>query len=45
MNAENIRKCIVYLRETEWNGVISIECYGADDNIRKSIDFLQKELQ
>jgi sugar phosphate isomerase/epimerase len=44
VNAENIKKCIAYLRETQWSGVLSIECYGADDNIRKSVDFLRKAL-
>ncbi|MBU4270512.1 MAG: sugar phosphate isomerase/epimerase [Planctomycetes bacterium] len=41
VNAENINKCIAYLRQTDWSGVISIECYGADDNIRKSVEFLR----
>ncbi len=41
VNAQNIRKCIDYLRQTDWSGVISIECYGADDNIRKSVEFLR----
>ena len=40
VNAENIKKCIAYLRETQWDGVLSIECYGADDNIRKSVAIL-----
>ena len=41
VNAENIKKCIAYLRETKWNGVLSIECSGADENIRKSVEFLR----
>jgi len=41
VNAENIRKCIDYLKETDWNGVGSIECYGTDDNIRSSAEFLR----
>jgi len=41
VNAENIQKCIAYLKQTQWEGVVSIECYGADDNIRKSIEFLR----
>ena len=45
VNAENIKKCIGYLRETEWRGVISIECYGTDENIRKSVEFLRNELK
>ena len=34
VNAENIKKCFQYLRETDWDGVVSIECYGSDENIR-----------
>jgi sugar phosphate isomerase/epimerase len=45
VNAENIKQCIAYLRETGWNGVLSIECYGADDNIRQSVGFLRGLLQ
>jgi sugar phosphate isomerase/epimerase len=41
VNAENIKKCVAYLRETQWNGIVSIECYGADENIRKSVEFLR----
>jgi sugar phosphate isomerase/epimerase len=41
VNAENIKKCIEYLKQSQWEGVVSIECYGADDNIRKSIEFLR----
>jgi sugar phosphate isomerase/epimerase len=45
VNAENIKKCIAYLRDTQWNGVLSIECYGADDNIGKSVEFLRGVLK
>jgi sugar phosphate isomerase/epimerase len=41
VNAENIRRCIEYLKETDFDGVMSIECYGADDNIRASTEFLR----
>jgi len=41
VNAENIRKCVDYLKETDWSGVVSIECYGSDDNIRHSVEFLR----
>jgi sugar phosphate isomerase/epimerase len=41
VNAENIKKCIAYLRETGFSGGLSIECYGSDDNIRKSVEFLR----
>ena len=41
VNAENIKKCIAYLGETKWNGVLSIECSGTDENIGKSVAFLR----
>ena len=30
-----------FLKETKWDGVVSLECHGADDNIRKSVKFLR----
>ncbi|MFV2067098.1 MAG: sugar phosphate isomerase/epimerase family protein, partial [Pirellulales bacterium] len=44
VNGENIVNCIGYLRETDWSGVLSIECHGSDDNIRQSVDFLRQLL-
>ncbi|NLV40720.1 MAG: sugar phosphate isomerase/epimerase [Candidatus Hydrogenedentes bacterium] len=41
VNAENIRRCLNYLQETDWDGVVSLECHGADDNIRQSVEFLR----
>lgn len=41
VNADNIRKVISHLRETKWDGVLSIECYGSDDNVRESVRFLR----
>ena len=41
VNADNIRNCLNYLQETGWNGVVSLECHGADDNIRQSVEFLR----
>jgi sugar phosphate isomerase/epimerase len=41
VNAENIKKCFAYLKQTDWSGVVSIECYGTDDNIRNSAEFLR----
>lgn len=45
VNAENIKKCLTYLQETQWSGVVSIECYGSDENIRKSVEFLRPILK
>jgi sugar phosphate isomerase/epimerase len=42
VNAENIVKCIEYLKQTQFDGVLSIECYGSDENIRRSVEFLRK---
>jgi sugar phosphate isomerase/epimerase len=41
VNAENIKKCIQFLKQTGWNGAISIECSGTDENTRKSVEFLR----
>jgi len=41
VNAENIKRCIEYLKETVFDGALSIECYGADENIRASVEFLR----
>jgi len=41
VNADNIAKCVDYLKETDWDGVVSIECYGSDTNIRDSVAFLK----
>jgi sugar phosphate isomerase/epimerase len=41
VNAENIANCIAYLKETEFDGAVSIECSGTDENIAKSVEFLR----
>ncbi len=41
VNADNIQKCIEYLKETDWSGVLSVECYGTEENIRASLEFLR----
>jgi sugar phosphate isomerase/epimerase len=40
VNAGNIKACLAYLRETGWEGVVSIECFGSDENIAASVAFL-----
>ncbi|MHB8900978.1 MAG: sugar phosphate isomerase/epimerase family protein [Thermoguttaceae bacterium] len=39
-NAQNIARCIDYLKETDWDGVVCIECFGSDENIAASKKFL-----
>ncbi len=41
VNAENIKKVFAYLHETKWDGVVSIECHGSDENMKASVDFLR----
>jgi sugar phosphate isomerase/epimerase len=41
VNSGNIKKCVEYLKETDWSGVLSVECYGTDENIRDSVQFLR----
>lgn len=41
VNAENIKRVIEYLKVTNWSGVMSIECYGTDEFMQASVDFLR----
>ena len=41
VNADNIKGCLEFLEETDWHGVVSIECYGSDENIRDSVEYLR----
>ncbi|MDZ7837542.1 MAG: hypothetical protein U5N58_06105 [Actinomycetota bacterium] len=41
VNADNIKKCLEFLNETNWDGDISIECSGLDDKIASSVKFLR----
>ena len=42
VNADNIKGCLEFLKETDWDGVVSIECFGSDENIRDSVEFLRE---
>lgn len=41
VNADNIRAVIRYLQETNWDGAVSIECSGTDENTRESLKFMR----
>lgn len=41
VNAENIKRCLELLKETDWSGAVSIECNGTEPNIRASVEFLR----
>jgi sugar phosphate isomerase/epimerase len=42
VNAGNIQRCIEYLEETKWSGVVSIECHGSDENTKASVAFMRE---
>ncbi len=44
VNAENIAGCIELLKETNWDGVLSIECEAAPGTVEKSLEWLRKEI-
>jgi len=44
VNAENIAGCIELLKETEWDGVLSIECEAAPGKVEQSIEWLRQEI-
>jgi sugar phosphate isomerase/epimerase len=39
--ADNIKAVIAYLQQTGWDGAVSIECHGSDENTRASLDFMR----
>jgi sugar phosphate isomerase/epimerase len=46
VNADNIRRCLEYLRETGYAGILSMECEGqGGPMIEKSLAWLRGELQ
>jgi len=42
VNADNIRAVIRYLQESNWDGAVSIECSGTDENTRRSVEFMRQ---
>ncbi|MBN1124369.1 MAG: sugar phosphate isomerase/epimerase [Sedimentisphaerales bacterium] len=44
VNAENIAGCIELLKDTDWDGVLSIECEAAPGKVEQSLEWLRKEI-
>jgi inosose dehydratase len=44
VNADNIAACIRLLKEADWDGVISVECLGTDENLTASINWLREQI-
>lgn len=42
VNADNIKKVIQFMNETKWNGEVSVECSGTEENMRKSVEWLRR---
>jgi sugar phosphate isomerase/epimerase len=45
VNAENIQRCLDHLERTGWNGVVSIECHGSDENTAASVAWMQQAVR
>jgi sugar phosphate isomerase/epimerase len=41
VNADNIRACMEFLHKTKWDGVVSIECSGTDENTAASVKWMK----
>ena len=41
VNAQNIARSVEYLKQTDFDGVLSIECFGSDENIARSVKFMR----
>ena len=44
VNADNIDQCIQLLKDADWNGILSVECLGTDENLDASISWLRERL-
>ncbi len=44
VNAENIKTCIRLLKEARWDGFLSVECLGTEENLSASIAWLRGEI-
>jgi sugar phosphate isomerase/epimerase len=42
VNAENIKRCLEYLHKTKWDGTVSIECHGSDENTQASVKWMRE---
>jgi len=44
VNADNIAGCIELLKKMNWDGILSIECEAAGDNVARSLEWLRGQL-
>jgi len=43
-NAENIKKCLKFMKEKDWDGCISLECAGTEENVTQSYEWIKEVL-
>jgi sugar phosphate isomerase/epimerase len=44
VNADNIAGCIELLKNMKWDGILSVECEAAGDNVARSLEWLRGQL-
>lgn len=44
VNADNIAGCIEVLKDTDWDGVLSIECEAAPGKMDQSVEWLRRQI-
>jgi sugar phosphate isomerase/epimerase len=44
VNANNIKTCIQLLKKAKWDGVLSVECLGTDENLESSLTWLREQI-
>jgi inosose dehydratase len=44
VNAGNIAACIQYLKDTDWDGTLSVECEATDEILRPSIKWVREQV-
>jgi sugar phosphate isomerase/epimerase len=42
VNADNIQRCLDHLNRRRWDGVVSIECHGSDENTAASVQWMRQ---
>jgi hypothetical protein len=42
VNADNIKRCLDFLHATNWDGSVSIECHGSDENTQASVKWMRE---
>jgi len=41
ITCDNYRQCLEFLNKTKWDGAVSIECHGSDENTAASVKWMK----